>query len=53
MKYLRGIMFFDQDVSANSADGPLGNYRVDNPTSNPDVYAGVKQMAADPWFHTS
>jgi Glycosyl hydrolase family 26 len=52
MKYLRGIMLFDQDVSANAADGPLGNYRVDNPTSNPDVYAGFKQMAADPWFNT-
>jgi hypothetical protein len=52
IKYLRGITFFDQDVSANSADGPLGNYRVDNPTSNPDVYAGFKQMAADPWFNT-
>jgi Glycosyl hydrolase family 26 len=52
MKYLRGITFFDQDVSANAADGPLGNYRVDNPTSNPDVYAGFKQMAADPWFNT-
>jgi hypothetical protein len=49
MQYLRGISFYDEDVTA--AEGSLANYRVDFPTTNPDVYAGFKQMAADPWFN--
>jgi hypothetical protein len=50
MLYLRGIEFFDEDVSA--AEGALSNFRVDYPTSNSSVYAGFKQMAADPWFNS-
>ena len=50
MLYLRGIEFFDEDVSA--AEGALNNFRVDYPTSDPSVYAGFKQMAANPWFNT-
>ena len=50
MLYLRGIQFFDKDVTA--AEGALNNFRVDYPTSNPSVYAGYKALAADPWFNT-
>jgi hypothetical protein len=50
MEYLRGIDFYDSDPS--SVENALNNFRVDYPTSNPDVYAGFKQMAADPWFNT-
>jgi hypothetical protein len=50
MPYLRGISFYDQDVSA--VEGPRNNYRVDYPTSNPNVYSGFKKMAAHPWFNT-
>lgn len=49
MKYLRGVSFFDQDVSA--AEGSSANWWVDYPTSNPDPYNGFKQNAADPWFN--
>ena len=51
MLYLRGIQFYDEDTSA--AEGALNNFRVDYPTSNTSVYAGYKQMAADPWFNTN
>ena len=34
MLYLRGIQFFDKDVSAK--EGPLNNFRVDYPTSDPE-----------------
>jgi len=50
MLYLRGIEFYDQDVSAK--EGPLNNFRVDYPTSDSSVYAGFKAMAADPWLNT-
>jgi hypothetical protein len=52
MKYLRGIMWFDEDVSSVEApsEGMPHNFRVDYPTSNPDVYAGYIQMSQDPWF---
>ena len=50
MLYLRGIEFFDEDVSA--AEGALNNFRVDYPTSDSSVYAGFKQMAANAWFNT-
>ena len=49
MLYLRGIQFFDKDVSAK--EGALNNFRVDYPTSNTSVYAGYKALAADPWFN--
>jgi hypothetical protein len=45
-----GLSFFDQDVSA--LEGARSNWLVDYPTSTPDVYAGFKQMAADPWLNT-
>jgi hypothetical protein len=50
MLYLRGIQFYDEDVSA--AEGALNNFRVDYPTSDTSVYNGFKQMAADPWLNT-
>ena len=50
MLYLRGITFYDADVSA--VEGALNNFRVDYPTSNTSVYAGFKAMAADPWMNT-
>jgi len=50
MLYLRGIEFYDQDVS--SVEGALSNFRVDYPTSTTSAYTGFKQMAADPWFNT-
>ena len=50
MEYLRGISFFDSDVSA--IQGPNSNFKVDYPTTNSDVYAGFKRMAMDPWFNT-
>jgi hypothetical protein len=50
MRWLRGIQFYDTDASP--VEGPRNNFRVDYPTSNPDVYAGFKEMAADPWFNT-
>ena len=40
---------YDEDVSA--AEGALNNFRVDYPTSDSSVYAGFKQMAADPWLN--
>lgn len=46
-----GISFFDQDVSG--FEGSKSNWLVDNPASNPDVMAGFKQMAADPWLNTA
>ena len=50
MLYLRGITFYDADVSA--VEGALNNFRVDYPTSNTSVYAGFKAMAQDPWMNT-
>lgn len=51
MSYLRGISFYDQDVSA--VEGAAANFRVDaHPTSDPDAYDGFKELAADPWFNT-
>jgi hypothetical protein len=50
MRYLRGIQFYDQDVTG--VEEPLNNFRVDHPTSNASVYAGYKALAADPWFNT-
>jgi hypothetical protein len=50
MLYLRGIQFYDKDVTAS--EGALNNFRVDYPTSNSSVYAGFRQMAADPWLNT-
>jgi chitodextrinase len=49
MEYLRGISFYDADVSA--VEGARNNFRVDYSTSNPDVYNGFKQMATDPWMN--
>lgn len=49
MSFLRGISFYDQDVS--SAEGPAANFRVDAPAINPDPLAGFKALAADPWFN--
>ena len=46
--YLRGVAIYDSDVT--SVGDP--NFLVDYPTSNPDVYNGFKQMAADPWLNT-
>jgi hypothetical protein len=51
MEYLRGISFYDADVSA--VEGERSNFRVDFPTSIPDVYDGFKQMAMDPWMNTN
>jgi hypothetical protein len=50
MLYLRGVSFYDVDVSG--PEGRLNNFRVDYPTSDTSAYAGFKQMAADPWFNT-
>jgi hypothetical protein len=49
MDYLRGVSFYDADVSA--VEGPRNNFRVDYPTSNADVFAGFKQMAQDSWMN--
>jgi len=51
MTYLRGISFFDQDVSA--AEGAGSNWLVNMPASDPSVYDGFQQMARDPWFNAS
>jgi hypothetical protein len=48
MKYLRGISFFDQDVSAVE---PTNNWMVDAPKSDPQVYERFKALARDPWFN--
>ena len=48
MEYLRGISFYDADVSAVGDK----NWRVDHPTSDASVYAGFVAMAQDPWFNT-
>ena len=50
MEYMRGITFYDADVSA--VEGPKANFRVDHLTSNPDPLAGFVAMAKDPWFNT-
>jgi hypothetical protein len=50
MPYLRGISFYDADVS--SLEGSMSNFRIDYATTNPDVYAGFKTLAADPSFNT-
>lgn len=47
MEYLRGISFYDYDVSGA---GDL-NWQVDHATTVPEVYAGWKALAADPWFN--
>jgi hypothetical protein len=51
MQYLRGISFYDADVSA--VEGSANNFRVDYPTSDSSVYAGFKAMANDPWMNTN
>jgi hypothetical protein len=48
MKYLRGICFFDEDVSAVE---PTNNWMVDHPKSDPHVFDRFKQLAHDPWFN--
>lgn len=48
MQYLRGISFYDADVSAVGDK----NWRVDHPTSDASVLAGFVAMAQDPWFNT-
>ncbi len=48
MHWLRGIEFYDSDVSA--AEGALNNFRVDYPSSDPSVYQGWLELAASPWF---
>ncbi len=48
MHWLRGIEFFDQDVSA--VEGARNNFRVDYPASDPSVYQGWLELAASPWF---
>jgi hypothetical protein len=48
MRYLRGVSFYDADVSA--VEGPRNNFMVDYPTSDPAVYAGFVEMARDRWF---
>jgi hypothetical protein len=50
MLYLRGIMFYDVDVS--SLEGPHNDFRVDYPTNTRSSYAGFKWMADNPWFRT-
>jgi hypothetical protein len=53
MAYLVGLSYFDQDVSMETGTyDPKRQFMVDYPTSNPDVYAGFKALAADPWFNT-
>jgi hypothetical protein len=50
MTYLRGIMFFDADVSG--AEGARNNWHVDHPFADPTVYDGYVDLARDPWFNT-
>jgi hypothetical protein len=47
MEWLRGICFYDADVSA--VEGSNHNFRVDHSTTNPDVYAGFVAMSRDSW----
>lgn len=49
MKYLRGIAFFDCDVTA--VEGPLTNFRVDAPTNEPQHLAAFVNLSHDPWFN--
>ncbi len=48
MHWLRGIEFYDADVSAT--EGALNNFRVDAPLSDPSAYQGFLELAASPWF---
>ena len=50
MQWLRGIEFYDSDVSA--VEGARNNFRVDCPTSDQTVYDGWLAMAADPLFNS-
>ncbi|MEU7811055.1 glycosyl hydrolase [Pseudonocardia sp. NPDC049154] len=50
LRYLRGVAFFDADVSA--IEGADANWRVDFPLSDPDPYQGFASMARDAWFST-
>lgn len=48
MKYLRGISFFDCDVS--SVEGPRTNFRIDAPLNDLGVWEAFKRLANDSWF---
>jgi hypothetical protein len=50
LTYLRGVSFFDADVSA--LEGPDANWRVDFPQNDAGPYRGFLSMARDPWFNT-
>lgn len=50
MEYLRGVQFFDVDVSA--AEGEKARWPVDYPTTEASVFEGFKALALDPWFNT-
>ena len=50
MEYLRGVMFFDADVSPK--EGARNNWHVDHPRTDPGVYQGFIDMASNPWFNT-
>jgi hypothetical protein len=50
MKYLRGVSFFDQDVSAT--EGPDENWFVDAPVNNHSVFDGFKELTDNAWFNT-
>lgn len=51
MKYLRGVSFFDEDVTrGNPTDH---NWRVDHPVSEPSALAGFRDMARDPWTNAT
>lgn len=46
--FVIGVQIYDADV--RQFEGERNNFRVDAPTSNPDVYAGYLDMARDPYF---
>jgi hypothetical protein len=50
MQWLRGIAFYDVDVSAEE-NTIKSNFRVSYPESDPSAFAGFKALAADPWFN--
>lgn len=49
MKYLRGVTFFDSDVTA--AEGPLTNFRVDAPTYQSQHLAAFVRLGQNRWFN--